>query len=239
MEKAVGYIRVSTEDQARTGVSLDSQRAKLIAYADLYGIELVSIEADEGVSAKSLDRPALARALAIIDKGQAGGLLIAKLDRLSRSVSDWDKLIKGYFGEKAGKQLMSVGDSIDTRTAAGRLVLNVLMSVAQWEREKIAEGVRDGLQFKIRTGSKCSPKVRYGHSIDPDDPRRSKKLRLPVGLAVAPAEAEAIELMVKLKGHGLSLRAIAETLTSRGIPTREGRDHWDHSSVRKILKRAR
>ncbi len=121
--KAVGYIRVSTEDQAMTGVSLPAQRAKLEAYASLYGLELVRIEVDDGVSAKTLERPALRRALATVDRGEADGLLIAKLDRLSRSVADWDRLIDGYFGERAGKQLWSVADSIDTRTAAGRLVL--------------------------------------------------------------------------------------------------------------------
>jgi len=236
MIRAVGYIRVSTEDQAQTGVSLEAQRSKLVTYASLYDLELVAVEVDDGASAKTLDRPALLRALGMIDRREADGLLIAKLDRLSRSVSDWDRLISGYFGEKAGKQLWSVGDSIDTRTAAGRLVLNVLMSVAQWEREAIAERTRDALQHKIRTNSRCGT-VRFGMAIDPADPRRSKNARLPVGLVAEPAEADAIALMVRLKAHGLSLRAIAAELTDRGVPTREGCDRWDHSSVRKILRR--
>lgn len=235
--KAIGYIRVSTEEQAKTGVSLDAQRDKLTKYADLYGLELVAIEADEGVSAKTLDRPGLKRALAMIDDGQADGLLIAKLDRLTRSVSDWDRLIQGYFGERGGKQLMSVGDSIDTRTAAGRLVLNVLMSVAQWEREKISELVRDALQFKIRNNSKCGPKVRYGSAIDPSDQRVSKKGKRPVGLVDAPDEVEAIGLMRTLRESGRSFRSIASELTSRSIPTRDGMGRWDHSTVRKILAR--
>ena len=71
---------------------------------------------------------------------QADGLLIAKLDRLTRSVSDWQILIDGYFGEKAGKSLFSVADSIDTRSSAGRLVLNVLLSVAQWDGKLLANG---------------------------------------------------------------------------------------------------
>jgi len=234
--KAVGYIRVSTEDQAMTGVSLPAQRAKLEAYASLYGLELVRIEVDDGVSAKTLERPALRRALATVDRGEADGLLIAKLDRLSRSVADWDRLIDGYFGERAGKQLWSVADSIDTRTAAGRLVLNVLMSVAQWEREAIAERTRDALRHKIKTGERVG-RVLYGSAIDPDDPRRSKKSDLPSGLKPCPPEAEAIALIKRLAAEGKSLRAIADELTRRGIPTREGGQRWQHSSVRKILGR--
>ncbi len=234
--RAVGYIRVSSEEQASEGVSLDAQKAKVQGYAALYDLELVAVEVDAGASAKTLDRPALARALGRLDRGEADGLVIAKLDRLSRSVGDWDQLIARYFGERAGKKLWSVADSIDTRTAAGRLVLNVLMSVAQWEREAIGERTRDALQHKIRTGSRCG-KVRFGHELDPLDPRRSRKRGLPVGLASAPAEAQAVALMKELAAGGMPLRAIARELTGRGIPTKEGRPSWDHSTVKRILSR--
>ncbi len=234
--RVVGYVRVSTEEQASEGVSLEAQRARLQAYAALYGLDLVAVEVDAGVSAKSLDRPALRRALGLIDRGDADGLLIAKLDRLSRSVADWDRLIAGYFGERAGKKLWSVADSIDTTTAAGRLVLNVLMSVAQWEREAIAERTRDALRHKIRTGSRCG-KVRFGSRLDPDDPRRSRKTGRPVGLAPCPAEAEAVGLMRELAAGGMSLRGIAAELTRRGVATKEDRPSWDHSTVRRILSR--
>ena len=165
--KVIGYIRVSTEEQASDGVSLATQREKLNAYASLYELELIEIIEDAGQSGKTLNRPGLQQALTMIRKGQAAGLLIAKLDRLSRSVVDWNELIDGYFGEKAGKQLFSVADSIDTRTAAGRLVLNVLMSVAQWERETIGERTKDALQHKIRKGERCG-KVRFGYTLAED-----------------------------------------------------------------------
>ena len=89
---AVGYIRVSTDKQADHGVSLDAQKAKLEAYATLYELTLVDIIVDAGVSAKTLDRPGLARALAMLDKGQANASPVAKLDRLTRSVKDLDSL---------------------------------------------------------------------------------------------------------------------------------------------------
>ena len=122
--RVIGYVRVSTEGQADGGVSLDAQRAKLAAYCVALDLDLVCIEEDAGLSAKTLDRPALARALDALRAGRADALLVAKLDRLTRSVRDLGTLVDTYFA--AGKwALLSVADSIDTRSAAGRLVLNV------------------------------------------------------------------------------------------------------------------
>lgn len=224
--KVLGYIRVSTEEQATNGQSLDAQRAKVAAYAALYDLELVEIIVDAGVSAKSLNRPGLQDALAKLRRGVADGLVIGKLDRLTRSVGDWQKLIDAYFGDKAGKQLFSVADSIDTRTAAGRLVLNVLLSVAQWERETIGERTKDALQHKIRKGERCG-KVRFGYELAADGKT----------LVAVPVEQEAIDLMKQLRAEGESYRDIAAELNRRGIQTKEG-SGWLHTSVRGILARA-
>jgi site-specific DNA recombinase len=237
MLRAVGYARVSTEEQAREGLSLPDQVAKMNAYARLYEIQLVGIELDEGISAKKLDRPGVLRSLAMIDTNEADGLLVTKLDRLSRSLRDWNGLIDDYFGEKPGKKLWSVSEHVDTTTASGRMMLNMLMLVAQWEREVISERTRDGLQYRIRTGSRTG-KVLYGKAVDPADPRVSKGDKNPVGLMDEPAELAAISLMVTLRQAGSTYREIATDLTRRGIPTRDGGERWDHSTVRKILKRA-
>lgn len=224
--KVIGYIRVSTEEQAANGQSLDAQRAKLEAYAALYDLELVEIITDAGASAKSLNRPGLQDALTKLRRGVADGLVIAKLDRLTRNVGDWQRLIDGYFGDKAGKQLFSVADSIDTRTAAGRLVLNVLLSVAQWERETIAERTADALQHKIRKGERCG-KVRFGYELAADGKT----------LVAVPSEQEAIALMKELRAAGQTLRDIAAELNRRGIQTKEG-GQWKHTTVSGILARA-
>src|SRR6266699_1866769 len=92
--RAVGYIRVSTDKQAEHGISLEAQHAKLTQYAALYDIELVDIIVDAGVSAKSLNRPGLQRALGMLRKGQADALLVAKLDRLTRSTRDLGTLVE-------------------------------------------------------------------------------------------------------------------------------------------------
>lgn len=224
--KVIGYARVSTEEQAVHGQSLDAQRAKLEAYAALYDLELVAVIVDAGVSAKTLHRPGLQEALAKLRRGEAAGLVIAKLDRLTRSVGDWQELIEVYFGEKAGKQLFSVADSIDTRTAAGRLVLNVLLSVAQWERETIGERTKDALQHKIKKGERCG-KVRFGYNLAADGKT----------LVPDPVEQEAIGLMRELRKAGESYPRIAAELNSRGVQTKEGRP-WQPMTVRNILLRA-
>ena len=120
-----------------------------------------------------------------------------------------------------------MADSIDTRTAAGRLVLNVLMSVAQWERETIGERTKDALQHKIRKGERCG-KVRFGYALADDG-----KTLLPV-----PAEQEAIALIRRLKAEGQTLRDVAAELTRRGILTKEGHTRWTHTAVARILERA-
>lgn len=225
--KVIGYVRVSTDEQATDGVSLEAQRAKLQAYAALYDLELVEVVADAGESAKTLNRPGLQRAMAMLKQGGADGMLIAKLDRLTRSVGDWQMLIDGFFGDQAGKQLMSVADSIDTRTAAGRLVLNVLLSVAQWERETIGERTKDALQHKIRNRERCG-KVRFGFDLAADGFR----------LVTNDIEQAAIRTMHDLRAAGQSYREIASALARRGIVTKEGNTAWTHTAVQRIIKRA-
>ena len=95
----------------------------------LYDLDLVDLVVESG-SAKSLDREGLQNVLGRLQSGEANGIIVTKLDRLTRSVADLGKLVETYFQEHA---LLSVSEQIDTRSAAGRLVLNVLASVSQWE----------------------------------------------------------------------------------------------------------
>lgn len=230
--RVIGYVRVSTQEQASTGVSLDVQAQKLRKYCELHELTLLRIEADEGVSAKTLDRPGLTAALDMLRTGEAAGLLVAKLDRLSRSVADWDKLITGFFGEaaEAKSQLFSVADSIDTRTAAGRLVLNVLMSVAQWERETIAERVREAMAHQKSRGHRVG-QIPYGRRlVNPTDPEDTR-------MENHPEERRAIAAIVRMRRFGFSLRQIAQAMTETETPTKSGRPRWSAGSVRSILAR--
>lgn len=227
--RVVGYVRVSTEGQADGGVSLDAQRAKLAAYCVALDLDLVGIEEDAGLSAKTLDRPALNRALDALRAGRADALLVVKLDRLTRSVRDLGDLVERYFA--GGKwALLSVADSIDTRSAAGRLVLNVLASVAQWEREATAERTRDALAHLRASGVKLGgAALGWEHTEETD--AAGRKI-----IAVVASEAAAVARIMELRAAGTTLRAIVATMNTEGHATKTGAK-WHLKTVVRVLER--
>jgi DNA invertase Pin-like site-specific DNA recombinase len=225
----VGYARVSTEQQADGGVSLDAQREKLRAYAIAMDLRLLDIFEDAGLSAKSLQRPGLQCALARLDQGDASGLLITKLDRLTRSVRDLGDVVERYFASRCA--LLSVSDSIDTRTAGGRLVLNVLASVSQWEREAIGERTRDALAHLRASGVRLGAEgLGWKRSDGTDEQGRRVVERDDEELAT-------VALILALRREGRTLRDICVALTERGRPTKRG-GRWSPKVVRAVLLRA-
>lgn len=223
--RVINYCRVSSEEQASQGISLEAQAAKLTSYAQLFDLDVVATITDAGESAKSLARPGIVKALDMLRRGEADGIAVVKLDRLTRNVGDWQHLVSNYFGEKAGKQLWSVQDHIDTTCAMGRLIVNLTISISAWERETCGERTRDALQHKISKGERCG-KVRYGYIVGPD-----RKTLLPVE-----SEQQAISVMRQLRADGLTYRAIAAELSARHIPAKQAA-RWSHAAVRQILSR--
>jgi len=223
--RVLGYVRVSTEEQATEGHSLAAQTDKIRAYCALYDLDLVDVIVDAGVSAKSLNRPGLQSVLGRLGK-DVEGMVVVKLDRLSRSVADWSQLIDRYFGERAGRSLFSVSDSIDTRTAAGRLVLNVLMSVAQWERETTSERTRTGMQYLKATG-KTTGQVPFGKRLSEDG----------VSLVDDHEEQGVIGEILDLRRAGVSYQEIADRLNHSGKTTKEGKP-WGKTQVVRVVQRA-
>src|SRR5262245_49574260 len=142
-KKAVGYIRVSKQNER--GVSLDSQAEKIRAMACVHDAD-VEIVADDGETGKHANRPGLQRVLEMVRRGEVELVIIAKLDRLTRSVKDLAELLELF--QKRNVSLVSVAESLDTGSAAGRLVLNIMTAVAQWEREAIAERTAAVLRHK-------------------------------------------------------------------------------------------
>ncbi len=222
-QRAVGYVRVSTADQAESGASLDAQRAKIEAYATMHDLELVEVITDAGLSAKTLDRPGMARLLALIKGRKVDVVVIAKLDRITRSVRDLGDLVDLF--KRSGVEFASVGDHIDTSTAAGRLVLNVMGSVSQWEREAIGERTKDALAALRAQGKRISRHAPYGYRTDgngswvPDE-----------------HEQQAVGLIVQLRARGLSLRQIGAELQRQGIRSRTDTG-LSPTTIRKVLQR--
>lgn len=198
--RVVAYVRVSTARQADTGNSLEAQEAKLRAYASAFGLEIVAVEVDAGESASSLSRPGLQRALERLDTFEAHALLVVKLDRLTRNVRDLCALVDNYFKDGT-HQLMSVGEAIDTSTAGGRMILNVLTSIGQWEREAAAERTTAVMQHLKATGKFTGGFPPFGFYVDDD------------GSLVEHVEEQAVIVRARLlHAERRSLRDIAEIL---------------------------
>jgi DNA invertase Pin-like site-specific DNA recombinase len=221
MGKAIGYVRVSTDEQAREGVSLENQRAKIEAYCSLNDLELVEILEDTK-SAKNMNRQGLQDLLAKMKQHDIGALVIYRLDRLSRKVIDTLRLLESI--EKNKVTLHSLTEKLDTQSPAGRFFVNILASLNQMERELIGSRTKDALALKIAKGERCG-QVPYGFTV-------SKNGRM---LVAAPIEQEVIALVRELRTRGLSLRRIARELTVRGYKPIGIR--WYHKTVANILKR--
>jgi len=224
--RTVAYLRVSTEKQADHGVSLEAQRAKVAAYAQLYELELVDVVVDAGASAKTLEREGLQRALAMLRAGRADALLVVKLDRLTRSVRDLGDMVEEYFA--SGRwALLSVGEQVDTRTAAGRLVLNVLASVAQWEREATGERTSAAMRHMAASGEYTGGHARFGQRVAADGVHLEPDL----------TEQTVLAAVRSARAAGASLRAIAARLAADGVVGRAGRP-FGPGQIRQLLAAA-
>jgi DNA invertase Pin-like site-specific DNA recombinase len=206
--RVIGYVRVSSEQQTDHGVSLQAQEEKIRQYCSLYELALVDIITDAGASAKTLQREGLQKALSILETGQADGIVVVKLDRLTRNVANLGTLIIEYFNTYA---LMSVSEQVDTRSASGRLVLNVLTSVAQWEREAIGERTSLALQYKKAQGERVGT-ISMGKSLSLDGKCLVENTQ----------EQQAITLAKQYRANGLSLRKIASKLAENNHFNRLG-----------------
>lgn len=162
----------------------------------------------ESGSAKSLEREGLQRVLKRLQAGEAEAMIVVKLDRLTRSVADLGRLVEGYFQKHA---LLSVSEQIDTRSAAGRLVLNVLASVSQWEREAIGERTSVAMQYMKQSGQYTGGQPPYGYSLESGQ------------LVISESEQRVLGIVRQYREKGLSLRSIANILAERGIRSRSGK----------------
>src|SRR6202048_4523156 len=207
--RAIGYVRVSTDKQAEHGVSLEAQREKIRAMALVHDAELLDIIVDGGESAKSLQRPGMIRLLAMVNAHQVQAVIVAKLDRLTRSVKDLCELLERF--ERRGVALISVAESLDTGSAAGRLVINIMTAVSQWEREAIGERTRDALSHKRGNGERVG-NIQFGYRRCADRKHIEQD----------PGEQAVLDEISQLRQSGHSLRGIASELNHRELRTRRG-----------------
>lgn len=160
----VVYCRVSTERQADEGVSLAVQEQALRSWCALYGHTVADVVVENG-SGSNLNRPGLQRALGMLSAGLADGLVVHRLDRLTRSMGDLHALYSGVFKEHA---LASMTEHLDTSTASGRMMLNLLGTFAQFQRESMLERVGEAFAHARRQGRVTSRDPPFGWSAGPD-----------------------------------------------------------------------
>lgn len=205
--RVIAYVRVSSEEQAVSGAGLAAQRAAIAAECERRNWTVVDVIEDAGFSAKDLKRPGVQTALEILASGGASALVVAKLDRLSRSMLDFTGVMAK--ASKEGWALVALDCAVDTTTPAGEAMANVLAVFAQFERRLIGQRTREAMAEKRKQG------VQFG--------RRASML------------PEVRERILAERNEGRSLAAIASGLNEDGLPTAQGGRQWWPSTVRAAL----
>jgi len=218
--KVIGYIRVSTAKQGESGLSLEAQEKKIRQYCDLYDLDLVEIVVDSGESAKTLNREGIQKVINLLKSNTVEGLVVSKLDRLTRSIRDLNVLIEDVFAKSS---LFSVADQVDTRSPSGRLVLNILMSVSQWEREEIGQRTKVAMKVLKDNGKYTGGKTPLGWKIDDEGNE-------------VPCEQEQklIQLVRDYRRQGFTYQVIANDLTESEFTTRTGKLKFSKSAAKRI-----
>ncbi len=220
--KVAAYIRVSTHMQVEEGYSLSAQKERLKAFAYSQGWEIVQFFVDEGISAKDMDRPELQRMLKGVREEMFDIVLVYKLDRLTRSVIDLDKLLTEF--SKHNVMFKSSTEVYDTTTATGRLFIRLVASMAQWERENLGERIRMGMEQKAQEGKWVINRIPFGYSRVEGD-----------FLEIVEQEAIIVRKIFELYLSGkYGVGKIAKMLNDRKYKTKSGAN-WGFNSVHYIL----
>lgn len=213
--RVAGYVRVSTSEQARHGLSLASQREAITRSARTRGWKVVEVFEDAGASGRDLRRPAVKAALEALRSGRADTLVVARLDRLSRSVLDVAKLLDR--ARKEGWSLHALDAPVDLATPQGELQVHLLATFARYERRLTGERTRAVIERE-----------------------RQRDPRFPIGAprVIDPkAEAGVRRRIRAARKRGESWRAIAEGLNAAGVKTPTGKGRWHASGVRRVARR--
>jgi site-specific DNA recombinase len=206
---AIAYTRVSTQGQADDGVSLDAQQAKIAAWCDVMGYELVQAFSDEGISGYKMDKRAGLQAAVDAVCASKGILVVYSLSRLARNTRETLEL--GERLSKAGADLVSLSEKIDTTSAAGKMVFRMLAVLAEFERDQISERTCMALQYKKTQGERVG-ELPYGYQEGPDG-----KLTENAG------EQATLTTIMRYREIGMSLRSVVSAADTAGLTSRSGK----------------
>lgn len=221
---AIGYIRVSTEDQVREGVSLDNQKSKILAYCHLKDLELREIVEDAGISAKNLRRPGVQKVLKLARRKEIDALVVYKLDRIFRFTTDALETTKAF--EKWGVSFHSIEETLDTRSAMGRFFFTLTAALAEMERRLIGERTKAALAHKKSKNEKTGGEIPFGYDLTTDG-----------HLVRNEDEQRVIRHIRRLHDQGLSLRRICAELEREGHRTKRGNPNWHPETIATLIRR--
>jgi site-specific DNA recombinase len=214
------YTRVSTEDQAKEGFSLDAQLEKLRAYCTARDWEIAGEYIDDGYSGRKTRRPAYATMMEKIDAWDT--LLVLKMDRIHRNSKNFMLMMEAL--NKKGKEFVSMMESLDTSTAMGRFVMDIIQRIAQLESEQIGERVYIGMEQKAKiNGGMLGFNIPYGYDY------------INGKLHINPTEAASVKEIFSWYLSGKSIGAITKLLNDAKLPTKRGRE-WAKKTISTILK---
>jgi len=218
--RAAIYTRVSTEDQAKEGFSLDAQLEKLRSYCKARDWEIGGEYVDDGYSGRNVKRPAYTKMMDEMDEWDT--LLVIKMDRIHRNSKNFMLMMENL--KKENKEFVSMTESLDTSTAMGRFVMDIIQRIAQLESEQIGERVYVGMEQKARTnGGVLGFNIPYGYNYSDGK------------LQIIKEEAETIKEIYSLYKDGKSMGEIAKMLNNAKIPTKKG-GFWAKKTISTILK---
>jgi len=218
--RAAIYTRVSTEDQAKEGFSLDAQLDKLRSYCKARDWEIGAEYIDDGYSGRNIKRPAYKRLMNEFDRWDT--LLVIKMDRIHRNSKNFMLMMEEL--KKNKKEFVSMTESLDTSTAMGRFVMDIIQRIAQLESEQIGERVYDGMEQKARTnGGILGFNIPYGYDYSEGE------------LLINKEESKNVKKIFDMYLNGLSMKKIAEKLNSENIPTKLNKN-WGSQTISLILK---
>lgn len=206
--RVIGYMRVSTEEQGDSRAGLEGQEAAIRAEVERRGWDLIDLRSDVASGKTMRKRDELGRTLRDLAAGDADALVVAKLDRLSRSVLDFAGIMETAAAEKWSLSVLDLG--VDTTTPNGELVANIMISMAQWERRIIGDRTKTALAAVKARGTQVGRKS----GVDP----------------------ETVRLIRILRDSGKSWKGIAEALSREGVTTGQG-GQWHAATVRRLYLR--
>jgi len=221
--KVLAYCRVSTLSQQQDGISIDMQRERIAAWCVASGYELEAVFVETMSGGRMDNRPELAKAVALACKLK-GILCVFSLSRFSRSVRD--TLAMSDRLNRAGASLASLSEKLDSSSAVGRMVFQILSTLAEYEISCTKERTRACLAHLRRSNRRISGKLPFGYTLADDGET----------LIPNPHEQETIDRITGFRAEGMSLAAIAFRLNGEGVKTREGKS-WFPATVKCVIDR--